>query len=117
MWLPLLGLVAGVIAGLLIGIQVPAEYARYTAVAILAALDAVFGAVRAESEGHFDNRVFLTGFFSNTILAALLTYLADRLGVELYLAAVVAFGVRIFNNLAIVRRRWLLREGRERHAS
>jgi small basic protein len=112
MWLPVLGLIAGVVVGLLLGISVPAEFARYTAVGILAAIDAVFGGIRAELEGNFDNKVFLSGFIANTVLAALLTYLADRLGVELYLAAVVAFGVRLFNNLAIIRRRWLFKEGR-----
>lgn len=113
MWLPLLGLLGGVLVGLMVGFSVPAEFARYTAVAILAGLDAVLGAIRAESEGRFDNRIFLSGFVFNTILAGLLTYLADRLGVELYLAAIVAFGVRIFNNLALLRRHWLLGEGRE----
>jgi small basic protein len=112
MWLPVLGLIAGVVVGLLLGISVPAEFARYTAVGILAAIDAVFGGIRAELEGNFDIMVFLSGFIANTVLAALLTYLADRLGVELYLAAVVAFGVRLFNNLAIIRRRWLFKEGR-----
>lgn len=113
LWLPLLGLLAGLAAGVLLGFSVPPELARYTALAILAGLDAVFGAIRAEIEGHYDNRVFLSGFFTNAALAAFLTFLADRLGVELYLAAIVAFGVRLFNNLAIIRRRWLLQEGSE----
>lgn len=113
LWLPLLGLLAGLAAGVLLGFSVPTELARYTALAILAGLDAVFGAIRAEIEDHYDNRVFLSGFFTNAALAAFLTFLADRLGVELYLAAIVAFGVRLFNNLAIIRRRWLLQEGSE----
>ncbi len=90
-------------------LTVPAEYSRYTAIAILAALDSVLGAVRAELEGKFDNRIFLTGFFSNMILAGVLTFLGDRLGLELYIAAIVAFGVRMFDNLAIIRRRLLAR--------
>jgi small basic protein len=77
--------------------------------AILAALDSVLGAVRAELDGKFDNRIFLTGFFANIVLAGGLTYLGDRLGVELYMAAIVAFGVRMFNNLAIIRRQLLQR--------
>ncbi len=110
MWLPFLALLIGVVVGTVIGLPVPAGYARYVAVGILAGLDAVLGAIRAETEGKFDNRVFLSGFVANTLLAILLTYLADRLGVELYLAAIVAFGTRVFNNLAVIRRKLLVRE-------
>jgi len=109
MWLPLIGLLVGLIIGSLFSITIPAEYTRYTALAILGALDSVFGALRAEMEGQYDNLVFVSGFFVNALLAVLLTLLGDRLGVELYYAAIVAFGVRMFNNLAIVRRLLLLR--------
>lgn len=104
MWWPLVGLLMGIIIGSVFSLQIPAQYSRYTAMAILAALDSVLGALRAELQGEYDNLVFLTGFFGNAILAAGLTFLGDRMGVELYLAAIVAFGVRLFNNLAIIRR-------------
>jgi len=110
-WLPVLGLLIGLALGMIFSLTVPAEYSRYTAMAILAAFDSVLGAVRAELDGEFDNRIFLTGFFTNIILASVLTFLGDRLGVELYIAAIVAFGVRMFNNLAIIRRRLLDRLG------
>jgi small basic protein len=84
--------------------------------ALLAAFDSVLGAVRAELDAEFDNRIFVTGFFVNMILAGLLTFLGDRLGVELYIAAIVAFGVRMFNNLAIIRRQLLERWAWPRHA-
>ena len=67
--------------------------------------------IRAETEQQFDNRVFLSGLVANALVAMLLTYLSDRLAVELYIAALVAFGARIFNNLAIIRRRLLFRGG------
>ncbi len=107
MWLPVLGLLIGLVVGSLLSVQVPAEYSRYTAMAILAAFDSVLGAARAELEGTYNHRVFLTGFITNAILAGLLTFIGDRLGVELYLAAIVAFGVRLFNNLARIRRRYI----------
>jgi small basic protein len=110
-WLPLLGLIVGLALGAALSLTVPAEYSRYTAMAILAALDSVLGAMRAELAGEFDNRIFLTGFFANIVLAGGLTFLGDRLGVELYMAAIVAFGVRLFNNLAIIRRQLLERVG------
>jgi small basic protein len=106
-WLALLGLLLGLGIGAVFSLSIPAEYSRYTAMAILAALDSVLGAARAELDGEFDNRIFLSGFFVNIVLAGGLTYLGDRLGVELYIAAIVAFGVRLFNNLAIIRRQLL----------
>jgi small basic protein len=109
MWLPMLGLLAGIVIASLFSISVPAEYARYTAIAILAALDSILGAARSELEGTYDNGFFMTGLFSNMLLAALLVFLGDRLGVDLSIAAIVAFGVRLFNNLAIIRRYLLSR--------
>ena len=110
-WLPVVGLLVGLVLGAALSLTIPAEYSRYTAMAILAALDSVLGAVRAELDGEFDNTIFVTGFFANIVLAGGLTYLGDRLGVELYIAAIVAFGVRLFDNLAQIRRQLLRRAG------
>jgi len=109
MWLPLIGLLVGLIVGSVFSITVPVEYTRYTAIAVLGGLDSVLGALRADMEGQYDNLVFVSGFFVNAVLAVLLTFLGDRLGVELYYAAIVAFGVRMFDNLAIIRRLLLTR--------
>jgi len=103
-FLVLLGVLAGAFIGMNSPLVIPAIYAKYMSVAILAALDSVLGGLRTSMEDKFDNLVFITGFFSNALLAALLAYLGDHLGVELYMAAIVAFGVRIFQNLAIIRR-------------
>ena len=109
MWLPFIGLLIGLIIGSIFSIMIPAEYTRYTALAILASLDSVLGALRADMEGRYDNWVFISGFLTNGLLAALLSFLGERLGVELHYAAIVAFGVRLFNNLAIIRRLLLVR--------
>ncbi len=110
MWLPALGLLAGIVIGLIFSLSIPAYYARYTAIAVLAGLDSILGAARAELEGQYDNRIFISGLVTNMLLAGLLTFLGDRLGVELYFAAIVAFGARLFNNMGIIRRRLLLRD-------
>lgn len=107
MFLPLLGLVAGVLLGLALRLNLPIDWARYTAVGILAALDSLLGAFRAELEGNFDTKVFLSGFFMNALLAAGLTFLGDRVGIDLYLVALFAFGWRLFQNAAIIRRHFL----------
>lgn len=105
--LAMVGLIVGAVIGLRVPLVLPAAYAKYLSVAILAALDSVFGGIRAAMEDHFDNTIFLSGFFSNAILAGTLAFIGERLGVELYTAAVVAFGVRLFQNLAIIRRHLL----------
>ncbi|NMA01629.1 MAG: small basic family protein [Clostridia bacterium] len=103
MWLPILGLLFGAIIGSTISFQIPVIYVKYMSVAVLASLDSVFGGVKAVLEDKFDSTILLTGFFTNTLLAALLAYLGDRLGVDLHMAAVFAFGVRLFQNLADIR--------------
>jgi small basic protein len=75
--------------------------------AILAALDSVLGAVRAELDGVYDNRIFVSGFVVNTVVAVLLTFIGDRLGLDLYLVALITFGLRIFQNVALIRRHYL----------
>jgi small basic protein len=102
--IPLIALVIGfVLVYVLPNVAVPIAYADYVSIAILAGLDAVFGGLRAVLERRFDSTSFVSGFFVNAALAALLAYTGDRLGVNLYLAAVVALGVRIFYNLGAIR--------------
>ena len=107
MLLPLAGLLVGVLLGFALNVNVGFELSRYTAVAILAALDSVLGAVRAELDGVYDNRIFISGFLVNAIVAVLLTFVGDRLGLDLYLVALLAFGLRIFDNVALIRRHFL----------
>jgi len=105
--LPLAGLLVGVLAGLVLDVNVNFEFSRYTAVAILAALDSVLGAVRAELDGVYDNRIFISGFITNAIVAVTLTFIGDRLSIDLYLVALITFGIRIFNNVALIRRHFV----------
>lgn len=97
------GLVVGIIIAYFIPISIPAIYAKYTSVALLAVLDTVFGGLRSVLEKQFDLPMFITGFFSNAILAAILVYLGDSLGIDLYYVALITFGIRIFNNTASIR--------------
>ncbi len=102
--LPAFGLLVSFLIVYFTHITVPLIYAPYLSVAILAAFDSIVGGVRAGLERKFDNSIFLSGFFVNTAAAALLAWIGDLVGVALYLAAVVAFGVRIFQNLSLIRR-------------
>ncbi|HWH33401.1 MAG TPA: small basic family protein [Egibacteraceae bacterium] len=104
--IPLIALLVGAILGLVFQPTVPAALAPYLPVAVVAALDAIFGAVRARLDGVFSERIFLVSFLTNVVLAVFLVYLGDQLGVgsDLSTAVVVVLGVRIFQNLASIRR-------------
>lgn len=101
--MPIIGLVLGMILGQVLRIDIPIDYVKYTAIAILAAMDAVFGGLRAQLESKFDLRWFVSSLLANTALAGLLAYLGDLLGVDIYLGAVVAFSIRLFTNLSFIR--------------
>ena len=99
-------LAIGLIVGLVLQPTAPGWLVPYLPIAIVAALDAVFGAVRAALDGIFDDRVFVVSFVSNVLVAALIVYLGDKLGVgaQLSTAIVVVLGIRIFSNAAAIRR-------------
>lgn len=103
-------IILGCLIGAIIGINLPTisyTYSGYLAIAIIAALDSVFGGITAVLKGNFDLKVFMSGFFGNAILSMLLTYLGERLNVDIYLAAIVVFVGRMFTNLAIIRRYYI----------
>ena len=101
-----LALIAGVVAGLLLEPTVPVGLQPYLPIAVVAALDAVFGGVRAKLDGVFDDKQFVVSFVSNVLVAAFIVYLGDQLGVggQLSTGVVVVLGVRIFGNVAAIRR-------------
>ena len=104
-----LGLVVGIVAGVLLRPEVPVFLQPYLPIAVVAALDAVFGGLRAVLDGIFDDKVFVVSFLSNAVVAALIVYLGDQLGVgsQLSTGVVVVLGVRIFSNAAAIRRHLL----------
>ncbi len=101
-----LGLVLGVLLGLVLQPDVPIGLQPYLPIAVVAALDAVFGALRAFLDGIFDDKVFVVSFVSNVLIAALIVYLGDQLGVggQLTTGVIVVLGIRIFSNVAAIRR-------------
>ncbi len=102
----LIGIVLGVVVGNIIPV-IPYTYSIYLSVAILAALDSIFGAVASMIKNRFDAKVFISGFFGNAILTILLAYLGQKLNVDIYLAAIIVFVGRMFNNLSILRRHYM----------
>lgn len=102
--IPVLGLIVGLIVGIFLPGEIPSEYSIYVAVGILAALDSVMGGGVAAMEERFDIKMFLSGFLGNIFLAVLLTFIGDKMGIQLYMAAIFAFGTRLFANFATIRR-------------
>ena len=95
------------ILGVVVGLNAPIisyTYSSYLAIAIIAALDSVFGGVASVINKRFDMKIFISGFFGNAILAILLTVLGEKLNIDIYLAAIVVFVGRMFNNLGTIRR-------------
>ena len=103
----LIAIIIGCVVGAIIGINAPIisyTYSSYLAIAIIAALDSVFGGIASVINKNFDLKIFISGFFGNEILAILLTILGQKLNVDIYLAAIVVFVWRMFSNLGIIRR-------------
>jgi small basic protein len=102
----ILALVAGVVLGLVLEPTVPLAMQPYLPIAVVAALDAVFGGARAKLDGIFDDKQFVVSFVANVLVAAFIVYLGDQLGVggQLSTGVVVVLGVRIFGNVAAIRR-------------
>lgn len=102
----IIGTLLGVGLGFLLP-TIPYTVSNYLAIAIVAALDTVFGGIASNIKKNFDIKVFVSGFFVNAVLAMLLTYVGQKLNVDIYLAAIVVFVGRMFNNLGIIRRYYL----------
>lgn len=107
-----IAIIIGCILGAIVGINAPTisyTYSSYLAIAIIAALDSVFGGIAGTLKGEFDFKVFISGFFVNSILSILLTLLGNKLNVDIYLAAIVVFVGRMFLNLTIIRKYYIER--------
>jgi small basic protein len=104
--IPAFGLVVGIVLGLVLQPDVPVWMQPYLPIAVIAALDAVFGAVRATLDGIFNDKVFVVSFLSNVLVAAFIVFLGDQLGVgsQMSTGVIVVLGVRIFSNVASIRR-------------
>lgn len=101
-----IGLALGVLVGVLVDVSVPLSLQPYLPIAVVAALDALFGGLRSLLDGIFDDKVFVVSFVSNVLIAGLIVFLGDQLGVgsQLSTAVIVVLGIRIFTNVAAIRR-------------
>lgn len=114
--IPILALFVGILLGFLVAQPLGGALGNYAAVAVLAGLDSICGGVRSSLERKFDTPIFVSGFFSNVVIAFFLAWLGDRIGINLVLAAALVLGGRIFVNLSVIRRYLITRwqESRDR---
>jgi small basic protein len=107
--IPAIGLLVGIVFGLLLHPTVPMWLQPYLPIAVVAALDAVFGAFRSVLDGIFSDRIFVISFLSNVLVAAVIVFLGDQLGVgsQMSTGVVVVLSMRIFANVAAIRRHLL----------
>jgi small basic protein len=103
-FLPLIALIAGIAVALAYAHPAEGISGQYMAIACIAGLDTICGGIRSGIEGKFHNDVFVTGFVSNILIAFFLAWLGDQIGINLFLAAVLVMGTRIFTNLSLIRR-------------
>ena len=106
-----LSVLLGVLIGALLPWSIPAQYSLYAAVMLLAALDAAAGGINARLHHKFRGSLFVSGALGNGLIAVFLTYMGERIGISLYLAAVVVFGTRLFQNFGEIRRELLTLSG------
>jgi small basic protein len=109
MWYAGIGLVIGLAIGFIAPLSIPIQFARYTAVGILGILDSILGAVKADMQGKYNSTIFISGLIFNMTLAVGITYLGDRLSLDLYLAVLIVFTLRMFTNIATIRYFFLTR--------
>lgn len=109
MWYVILGLAIGIIIGSATTLSFPVEWARYTAVGVMAIIDSILGALKSDLQNKYDATIFISGLVSNMVVAAGITILGDQLGIDIYLAVIVAFTIRILANLGVIRYAFLAR--------
>lgn len=105
-----IAILIGCILGAVLGINAPVisyTYSIFLAIGVVAALDSVFGGIASVLNKNFNLKIFISGFFCNSILSILLTYLGQRLNIDIYLAALIVFVQRMFLNLTIIRRYYI----------
>lgn len=99
----LIGVISGVIIGAVLPFSIPVEYSRYTAVAVLAILDSIIGALASQAKKDFNLVDFITGLTFYMFLAVFFVYIGDKLNIDIYLGVIVVFMFRIMQNIEILR--------------
>jgi small basic protein len=103
--LAIVGLLIGAVTAYVLQPEIPQDVTRYLAMVVIAAIDSSFGGVRSWMEQTFNDRIFLISFLINAAVAAALVWVGDHLAADVSTAIVVVFGIRIFQNVAAIRRR------------
>jgi len=101
--------IVGICAAIAFDLYVPAYLSSYFAIVIIASIDSAIGAYKSLLHDKFDVWVFLSGFFVNSVLAAIMVFLGKKIELDLYYAVIIVFTFRIFNNFSYIRRYYLIK--------
>ena len=99
--------ILGVCCAIAFDLYIPQSFSTYAAILIIAAFDSVMGAYKSLLADKFSAAAFLSGFFGNSLLAALMAFFGKKIDLDLYIPIVFVFTMRIFNNFAFIRRYYL----------
>ncbi len=95
-----IGIILGIALALKLPINIPSAYTDLLAVGIVAGIDVVVSGVYSELRKSFIFKKFAARLFSGMILAILLSFIGEQLGVQLSFAVMIVFVLRIFENFS-----------------
>jgi len=97
--LPFIGILCGAVIGLIFGTVLPIVFAKYLSVIAIAAFDSLLLGARNLLENKFNNQLLIIGFIGSALLSCLFVFLGDKTGLDIYLVAMIALAIRIYQTL------------------
>ena len=110
MWFPLLGLILGLITGLFFVNNIFIIETKYLAIIALSTIDFIFIGLNAKLNNYFYTKLFTIEFILSTIIAISLVYLGDIMNVDLFVAIIIVFSMRIFYNFSALNRQLFFKQ-------
>lgn len=93
------GVILGILAGLNLNLIYSPDYAVYISLSVLAILNTIFHVLSENLKGELTPIKSVVFLVSDLSFGLLLGYVGEQLGLPIYLAAVFAFGNNIYSNI------------------
>lgn len=92
------GVLVGILAGLNLDLVYNPDYAVYISITVLAILNSIFNILNENLRGGITLLKSVIFLLSDLVFGLLMGYVGEQLGLPIYLAAVFAFGNNIYVN-------------------